>query len=363
MGPVAKRRLNREPSCDDKNSGVIGIASRKLNILFTCAGRRVVLLEAFRRAMKELDVTGRLLATDMTEASAAFHRADKAIVVPLTGTVEYIPALLKICNDEKIGLIIPLTDLDLRSLSRQREKFASVGCEIMTGPPETILLCRDKTLVSKFLRRIGLQTIRTLTLEQFMAGPFFPCFAKPVRGSASVGTGELHSEVELNAHLATYGNLMLLQDYVPGAEYTLDIFRSKGGKVLCVVPRQRLAIRAGEVSKGLTVKDEELIEAGIRIGENLDGLWGVVNAQCRRPAGKKAHFFEINPRFGGGVPLAIDAGADLPKYVLEEALGLPVSARLGEFKPNRLMLRYDEAVFVDADNPLELPGFDTPLKR
>ncbi|MDY7009787.1 MAG: ATP-grasp domain-containing protein [Planctomycetota bacterium] len=348
---------------DDKYIGVTGIASRKLNILFTCGGRRVVLLDAFRRAMKELGVTGRLVVTDITEASAAYHRADKATVVPMTGTVEYIPSLLKICNDEKIGLIIPLTDLDLRSLSRHREKFASVGCEIMIGPPETILLCRDKTLTSRFLRRIGLQTIRTFTIEQFNARPFFPCFVKPIRGSASIGTGEIHSEAELNAHLATYGNLMLLQDYVPGAEYTLDIFRSKSGKVLSVVPRQRLAIRAGEVEKGLTVKDDELIEAGVRLGENLDGLWGVVNAQCRRPAGKKAHFFEINPRFGGGVLLAIDAGADLPKYVLEETLGLPVSARLGEFEPDRLMLRYDEAVFVHADNPSELPGFDTPQKR
>ena len=339
------------------------VASRELNILFTCAGRRVVLLEAFRRAMGELDVVGRLMVTDITEASAAYHKADKALTVPPAGTIEYIPTLLKICNDEKVGLIIPLTDLDLRSLSRHREKFASAGCDIMTGPQETILLCRDKTLTSKFLCRIGLQTIRTFTLEQFMARPFFPCFIKPIRGSASIGTGMLHSEVELNAHLATYGNLMLLQDYVPGAEYTLDIFRGKDGKVRCVVPRQRLSTRAGEVEKGLTVKDEELIEAGVLLGENLDGLWGVVNAQCRRPVGKKAHFFEINPRFGGGVPLTIAAGADLPKCVLAEALGLPVPVRLGEFEPDMLMLRYDEAVFVHADNPSELPGFDTPRKR
>ena len=124
-----------------------------------------------------------------------------------------------------------------------------------------------------------------------------------------------------------------------------------------------MSIRAGEVEKGLTVKDDELIQAGVRLGENLDGVWGVVNAQCRRPAGKKAHFFEINPRFGGGVPLAINAGANLPKYVIEEALGMPVSVRLGDFKSNRLMLRYDDAVFVDHDNPSEIPGFDTPSQR
>jgi carbamoyl-phosphate synthase large subunit len=339
------------------------VAEHKLNILFTCAGRRVVLLEAFRRAMRELNVTGKILVTDLTKASAAFHKADKGIMVPPTGTIEYIPALLKICDTESIGLVIPLTDLDLRSLARRREEFSAIGSEVMIGSPETILLCRDKTLTSKFIRRTGLQTIRTFSLEQFREKPFFPCFVKPVRGSASIGTGVLHSEAEMNAHLATYGNLMLLQDYVPGAEYTLDIYRSRSGKVHSVVPRQRLAIRAGEVEKGLTVNDSELIDAGVRLGENLDGLWGVVNAQCRRPPGGKAHFFEINPRFGGGVPLSINAGADLPKYVLEETLGMPISTGVGQFEPDMLMLRYDDAVFVHADNPSELPGFDTPQKR
>ena len=339
------------------------MAEHKLNILFTCAGRRVVLLEAFRRAMRELNVTGKILVTDVTKASAAFHKADKGIMVPPARTIEYIPALLKICNTESIGLVIPLTDLDLRSLARRRGEFSAIGCEVMIGSPETILLCRDKTLTSKFIRRTGLQTIRTFSLEQFREKPFFPCFVKPVRGSASIGTGVLHSEAEMNAHLATYGNLMLLQDYVPGAEYTLDIYRSRSGKVHSVVPRQRLAIRAGEVEKGLTVNDSELIDAGVRLGESLDGLWGVVNAQCRRPPGGKAHFFEINPRFGGGAPLSINAGADLPRYVLEETLGMPISTGVGQFEPDMLMLRYDDAVFVHADNPSELPGFDTPQKR
>jgi carbamoyl-phosphate synthase large subunit len=233
----------------------------------------------------------------------------------------------------------------------------------MIGSQETVAVCRDKTRTSQFLRRIGLPAIRTLALGDFRKKPFFPCFVKPVRGSASIGTGVLHSEAELNAHVSTFGDLMLVQEYVPGAEYTLDIFRARDGKVRCVVPRQRLAIRAGEVEKGLTVNDDELIQAGVLLGEKLDDFWGVINAQCRRPPGGKAHFFEINPRFGGGAPLAIAAGADLPRYVLEEALSLPTSAGLERFKPNRLMVRYDEAVYVDVESPSQLPGYDTPTTR
>jgi carbamoyl-phosphate synthase large subunit len=339
------------------------ITARHLNILFTCAGRRVVIINEFRRALSDLGLTGRILATDITTSSPALCGADEGLLVPRAGTIEYIPALLDIVRKHEPGLLVPLTDVDLRSLSRHRKKFTELGCQVMIGPPETILLCRDKTLTNEFLTKLKLSSIRTYTLEQFRQRPFFPCFVKPIRGSAGVGAGVLHSEPELNAHLATFGDLMLVQDYVPGAEYTVDIYRSRDGKVRSVVPRQRLSIRAGEVEKGLTVKDDELIASAVKLGEALDGLWGVVNAQCRRPPGDRAHFFEINPRFGGGVPLAIAAGADLPRYVLEEALGLPISAELGGFKPNLLMMRYDDAVFVEVDDAADLPGRDTPIKR
>ncbi len=338
------------------------IASRRLNILFACAGRRVALLEAFRRAMADLGIAGRLLAADLTSASAAFHAADEGFLFPPVDSLEYIPLLKQTCAAQEVDLLIPLTDLDLGALAEHREEFAAAGCKVMIGPPETVRMCTDKTLTNKYLGRIGLRTIRTFPLERFREEPFFPCFIKPIRGSASIGTGVLHSEAELKAHLATFGDLMLIQDYIGGPEYTLDVYRTADGQVKSVVPRQRLAIRAGEVEKGLTVRDEELISCGVKLGKDLEGIWGVINTQCRRPLGGEPHFFEINPRFGGGAPLAVAAGADLPRYVLEETLGLPVSAKLGRFTPNLLMLRYDEGVFVQADDPTKLPGYNSPRK-
>ncbi len=320
-------------------------------------------MREFLRAMQELELEGKILATDLTEAAPAYQWADVGLLAPPTGTIEYVPALLDMCKEQDVNLVIPLTDLDVRSLARQQAKFANIGTQIMIGSADSVLICRDKTRTCRFLEQTGLRAIRTYRLEQFRDKPFFPCFIKPIRGSASIGTGVLHSEAELNAHLATFGDLMLVQTYVPGSEYTLDVYRTRGGEVKCVVPRQRLAIRSGEVEKGLTVRDEQLIAAGVRLGEALDDVWGVINAQCLREPACEPYFFEINPRFGGGAPLAITAGADLPRYVLEETLGLPVSARLGDFQPNLLMLRYDEAVFVRADDPARLPGFDHPIKR
>ncbi|KKL72542.1 hypothetical protein LCGC14_2083860 [marine sediment metagenome] len=257
--------------------------------------------------MGELDVSGKLVAIDQTGAAATMHVADVAVRVPPTGTLHYIHALKELCAEHRIGLLIPLTDLDVRSLARHRDKFADAGTEVMVGSPDTVMICRDKTHTSEFFQRIGLPGIRTVTLGDFRARPFFPCFIKPIRSSASVGAAILRSEADLNSHLATFGELMLVQDYVQGAEFTLDIFCTRSGQVKCVVPRQRLSIRCGEVEKGLTVNDPDLIRAGVLIGEGLNDIWGVVNAQCRRESGEQPRFFEITPRFGGGAPLLLSA--------------------------------------------------------
>jgi carbamoyl-phosphate synthase large subunit len=323
----------------------------------------VALINAFGAALRELGLRGQLMVADSDSATAAFHRADKAFITPPVDTVKYMPALLDICRQNKIALLAPMTDLDLRSLSRQTEAFREIGCTVMIGSPASVLTCRDKARSAAFFERIGLGLIRTLSLEEFRKKPFYPCFIKPIRGSAGIGTALLPDERALRNHVEAHGELMLVQDYVPGAEYTLDIYRSRDGKVHCVVPRQRLAVRSGEVEKAVTVHDEELIATGVLLGEKLEGIWGVLNAQCRRPAGGKAHVFEVNPRFGGGAPLSIAAGANLPRYVLEETLGLPLSAKLGRFTPNLLMLRYDEALYVPVDDPSRLPGYDSPRMR
>ena len=101
----------------------------------------------------------------------------------------------------------------------------------------------------------------------------------------------------------------------------------------------------------------------MRLARLLGSVWGVFCVQCRRQEGGKPRFFEINPRFGGGAPLSIAAGADLPLYLLQEVLGLPSTAKVGEFTDNLLMLRYDEALFVQVTDRQGLPGYDTPSFR
>jgi len=332
--------------------------------MFTCAGRRVALMEAFRRSLAELNLSGRLIAADATHASPAYHKADVGLTVPPADRSEYVPALLEAVRRHNVALLVPVTDLDLCCLAGRRDEFAAAGCTAMIASEPTIKLCRDKARMGALLAGAGLQGIRTCTLSEFRRQPFYPCFIKPIGGSAGIGAGVIRGERELAAHVAMFDQEMLVQEYVGGQEFTIDVYRTKAGEVRCVVPRQRLAVRSGEVEKGVTVKDEMLIRDTLKLAGVLGDLWGVFCCQCRRLDEKSPpRFFEVNPRFGGGSPLSIAAGANLPLYLLEEILGLPVTGEVGRFVDHLLMLRYDEAVFVRVDDLAALNGYGTPEFR
>ncbi len=319
-------------------------------------------MEAFRKAIASLGLKGKLIAADLSAASPACHVADAAEIVPRAGCIEYIPGLLDIVKKYNISLVLPMTDLDIRSLARQRAKFDAVGCSVMIGSEESIKLCRDKAAFQDVLSSAGLATIRTMTLEDFRADQFYPCFVKPLRGSASVGTGVINNDKELKAHVATFGELLVVQEYVPGQEFTVDVFRGRDGTVHCIVPRLRMVVRSGEVEKGITIRDKRVMEDSAKLAGLLGDLWGVFCCQCKIETGGRPRFFEVNPRFGGGSPLSIAAGANLPRYVLQEILGKPIDKDI-DFQENMMMLRYDQAVFTVEKNPESLPGFDSPISK
>lgn len=319
-------------------------------------------MEAFRKAIADLGMKGKLIAADNSAASPSCHVADASEIVPRAGCIEYIPGLLDIVKRHNVSLVLPMTDLDIRSLARQRAKFDAVGCSVMIGSEESIKLCRDKAAFQEVLASAGLATIKTMNLEKFRTDPFYPCFVKPLRGSASVGAGVIKNDRELKAHVATFGELLVVQEHVPGQEFTVDVFRSRNGKVHCIVPRLRMVIRSGEVEKGITIRDKRVIEDTRKLAGLLNDVWGVFCCQCKREPGGPPRFFEVNPRFGGGSPLSIAAGANLPRYVLQEILGKPIDEDI-DFQENLMMLRYDQAVFTVEKKPESLPGFNEPISK
>lgn len=320
------------------------------NILFTSAGRRVSLIRNFRTALDSLDLNGKLVTADLKNNAPAPFVADVQERVPRVTDPTYIPCLKEICRRHDIKLVVPLIDTELHLLAPHRAEFADMGVTLIVSTPEVSEICFDKRSTSKFFKSIGVKTPNILDPDVILADPHagYPFLLKPSTGSCSVGVTKIRNSRELE-FFRDYVSDPIVQELINGQEYTLDILVDFEGKVRSVVPRLRIETRAGEVSKGLTVKNPAIIDAGRHVAESLPGALGCITAQCFLTPEGEIVFIEINPRFGGGFPLSAAAGADFPRWIIEMMLNTYQNRPIDDWQDNLAMLRYDEGIFVDGD--------------
>jgi carbamoyl-phosphate synthase large subunit len=320
------------------------------NILLSSAGRRVSLLKILKQTLSDMSLSGEVLAADMSRTAPAFHVADRAFTVPRCTDESFVPRMLEICQQNKVRLVIPTIDPALAVYARHRATFADIGTEIAISDPATIEIASNKRSTHDWLVEHGFPTVRQADFDDVLENPGeweFPVVAKPADGSRSIGFAIVDSLDALRAHGdANY----VVQSVAAGEEYTVSIFVDRHGKCRCAVPRKRLEVRSGEVSKGMTVRNDAIEDLATQIGEALPGARGAMNVQIFHDQDTgQLNVIEINPRFGGGFPLAWHAGAIYPQWMLEDVLGLEPSARGDRWKDRLAMLRFDDAVFLDAE--------------
>lgn len=319
----------------------------QVNVLFTCVGRRIELVDAFRRAASALDIDLQIHGADINWQAPAMHVVDHPHILPPIKSPGYIKILLTVVRQSKIDLLIPSIDPDLPLLAATADGFAKFGCRVLVSSQVVVDICKDKILTYNVLRNADIDTPRTWPWAKVVARRRhrFPFFLKPRRGSAAVGNYVVRDLDELR----TFGRRVpdaIVQEFVSGTEHTLDVYCGFDSVPRCVVPRKRLEVRSGEVSKAIIVKDPAIMAVGRRVAQTLGECRGVVTVQCMVTPRGRIRVIEINPRFGGGAPLSIRAGANFPKWILQSLLGRKPRIQPDGFKDDVAMLRYDQSVFV-----------------
>ncbi len=319
-----------------------------LSVLFTCVGRRVSLVNSFRKAARELKISLSVFGTDTTEFSSALQLCDKKFLVKPTAHAGYIEQLLSIVRANKVKLLVPTVDLDLKLLARNKPRFAALGCFVLVSAPQVINICQDKRRTYRFLRKNGFDTPYTMGAQTALskAKLDWPCFLKPWDGYASRGNVVVKNRKELLFFAKKIPNV-ICQEFIRGIEHTCDVYVDFDLKVRCVVPRRRIEVRAGEVSKGQIVKHPHIMSEAAKLVERLGAGPGVITLQLFLTEDDRVRFIEVNPRFGGGAPLSIKAGANFPKWILQELLGRKVNICFDGFKDKLVMLRYDSEVWLE----------------
>jgi len=318
--------------------------AHSINILFTSVGRRVELIRFFRRAYKDLDLEGRIVATDVDPLAPALHVVDRPYLVPRINESDYVPTLVKICRKENIDLIFPLVDPEIPILAHHRKTIETTNAKVVVVSNEAAETAGDKWLTYQFFRRQKIATPRSWLPDDLPCSEF-PLFIKPRFGSAAKHTFRVNNVDELKFFLRFVPE-PIVQEYLPGPEITIDVVCDFDGDTLAIVQRQRIEVRWGEVAKGVTVYDERITDACLRIAAALPAK-GPITAQCIMKDDIPC-FTEINPRFGGGIPLGIKAGVNAPLLLLAKAASQSIDIpSLGSYKTGLYLTRFDDSFFLD----------------
>ncbi len=321
----------------------------EVNFLVSSAGRRGELVQILRETIRLLQREGGVYCVDRSPLSAAAQLGDGFDLVPSIGDRAFIPELKRICRERKITHVIPTIDTELPILAEHRTDFEREGVKVWVSSPETVGIAQDKRLTNRWLKAEGVPSVRQVDLAAALNGHEleFPVIAKPARGSSSVGLTRINAPVQLAVLDPALD--YVVEEMAMGVEHTVDLWVDSRGVCRSAVPRRRIETRAGEISKGLTVRNEAMISLARDLASALPGARGVLNVQLfANEELTQFQVIEINARFGGGFPLAWAAGAQMPVWSVLDYEGVAMPEQFDQWTERLLMLRYDQGVYLPA---------------
>ena len=315
------------------------------NILITSAGKRVALTRYFKETLSRFYPEAKVFTTDLNPQMApAGYVSDGCFQVPRVTDEDYPATLRRICEEHGVGMVIATIDTELMLLADLKADFARRGIHVMVSDRAFVEVCRDKRHTGAFFERHGIRVPKEVDKYH----PTFPLFAKPYDGSLSANLHFIKTADELTPDILADPKLLFMEyiDKKVYKEYTVDMYFGRDHRVKCIVPRDRIEIRAGEINKGRAVKNEILTFLKEKMGR-VEGCVGCICVQLFfNPETKDMVGIEINPRFGGGYPLSYMAGGNFPELLIREYfIGQSVNYH-EDWRDGMLMLRYDDAIFV-----------------
>jgi len=318
--------------------------SQPIKVLLTCAGRRTSLLKSFQAAAHPRG--WEVLVADMDPLAPTIYLADGAFQVPPVQSKSYLPTLLELVAAQNVRLIVPTIDTELTLFAKHHADFRRLGATPLISDLSFVETCEDKWKTVLAFTDQGIDVPHSWLPDNAPDSLPDRLFLKPRNGSASshiysTRPGEL-------AFLLPRVPNPIIQEYLEGEEVTIDAFLDLEGQPIHYVPRTRIRTLGGESIQGVTLDIPELnswIAHILQVCGNL-GARGPITLQAfRTPRGPV--LTEINPRFGGGFPLAHAAGGRYPEWTLAIIEGQHPIPCLGNYRRGLYMTRAYTETFTE----------------
>lgn len=263
--------------------------------------------------------------------------------------------LQKIVNEKSIDYIFPAHDEVSYSLSKIRDHFK---CKILTPDHSICELGRFKSKAFEAFEKVVPLPKRYMDDDELK----YPLFVKPNRGQGSIGAKKISSELELTVELRKDPSLLVLE-YLPGQEFTIDCFSTKKNGLIYCQPRLRKRIKSGISMNCISITDPYLSSCAEKISDAI-GMTGAWFFQMKDDKKGIPKFLEFGPRIAGTMALSRAHGVNLPLLTIFEHEKIPIKINTCEryIEIDRALInRYKhdldyQSIYVDLEETLIIGG-------
>ena len=288
-----------------------------------------------------------VVAVDCDPAAAGGALAHVSVTVPRADDPAFLPALLAVVAEHDVDALIGTVAEELPALARGGPLLAAAGVSSWFPDAAAVDVCCDKAAFADRMADAGVPHPPTASTVGGAAELPGPWIVKPREGRGSRGLQLLEDRPAVVAAMAADAGL-IAQTRLAGREFTADALVDRNGRLLTVVPRWRDETKAGISVKGTTF-DSESVTALVADALAAVGLTGPANVQGFVADDGTATVVEINPRFSGGLPLTLAAGADVVATYLAGIRGPEADLPLLYFTPGVRMSRYFAETYTGPD--------------
>ena len=272
-------------------------------------------------------------------------------------TEGWIQDLNKIIIENKIDIVYPANSLIIDHLSLNRDL---ISAPILLPNHNVIALTRSKRATLEVLSG---QMPQPEVYSSFNEIKKFPVFSKPDRGYGGQGALLINSSEEAKSLDFVKS---IVQEYLPGKEYTIDCFSTTDGKLLFSGARERSRIRMGTSMHAESVHPDlenefrsyaEIILSKIKIS----GGWFF---QMKEDSNGNLKLMEIDIRIAGTMCFNRCRGVNFPLLAIYDFFGKPISTLTNPHKlsldrslKNRYIFDFNyKTVYVDLDDTIIIHG-------
>lgn len=318
----------------------------EINVLITSCGRRVELVNEFKKARDKTGLKGKVITCDISNTAPAMKFADISVIVPRLNDSRYLEKLIEIIKVNNVKLVVPTIDTELQLLADNKEKIENeTGAKVLISDSEVINICDNKINSYKYFINNGFSAPRIITDSDIEVGNYIlPLFIKPKNGSSSINAYKIATTKELE-FFRNYIEEPIIQEFVEGIEYTVDAFIGFDGSIISIVPRKRLQVRGGEILKGEIDLNLDIINNVEKLIKKLKPI-GHITLQGFLCKNGEFKYIEINPRFGGGAPMSIKAGANSCEWLYLLLTGKTIDITKIHVENGAIFSRFDDCVRI-----------------